>query len=72
MTYEQKNDLLVKAIKIFQIEANYSKDDVARCLGVHPNTLRNKMRDPNTFTYLEVRTLFDLMKMPGDQRVAIL
>jgi hypothetical protein len=30
---DHKNESLVKAIRVFQIEANYSKDDLAQCLG---------------------------------------
>lgn len=64
--------LLVKAIKVFQIEANYSKDDLAQCLGIHTNTLRNKLRDPDTFTYLELKTLFKMMKMSEAQKAELI
>ena len=65
---DHKNESLVKAIRVFQIQANYSKDDIAQCLGIHSNTLRNKLHDPDTFTYLELKTLFKLMKMPEAQK----
>jgi len=69
---DRKNESLVKAIKVFQIEANYSKDDLAQCLGIHTNTLRNKLRDPDTFTYLELKTLFKTMKMPEAQKAELM
>ena len=71
MTTEQKNELLVKSIKVFQIEANYSNDDLAQCLGIHTNTLRNKMHHPDTFTYMEIKNLFKLMKMPEDKKATL-
>jgi sugar diacid utilization regulator len=72
MSSEQKNDLLVKRIKVFQIESNYSKDDIAKCLGVHPNTIRNKMHNPDTFTCWELKTLFKLMKLSDGDKASFL
>ena len=72
MSIEQKSDQLVKAIKVFLIEANYTKDDLAQCLGIHTNTLRHKLHYPDTFTYLELKTLFKLMKMPEDRKAALI
>ena len=71
MSAEQKNELLVKSIKIFQIESNYSNDDLAHCLGIHTNTLRNKMRTPDTFTYMELKQLVKLMKLPEERKAML-
>lgn len=62
MSTKQKNELLVKKIKIFQIEYNYSKDDIAKCLGIRTSTIYNKLNKPDTFTYRELKELFKLMK----------
>lgn len=68
MAADQKDELLVKAIKVFQIEADYSSEDMAKSLGMHVNTFRRKLRLPGTFTYTELKNVFKLMKMPNDQK----
>lgn len=72
MATEKKGDLLVRAIRVFQIEANYSKEDLAEYLGIHKNSLRNKMQNPDTFTYLELKNLFKLMKLPTEKKAELI
>ena len=72
MTSEQKNNYLVKSIKVFQIESDCSFNDLAQNLRMHPNTLRNKMRTPDMFTYFELKILSKLMKMSEEQKAMLL
>lgn len=68
---EEKNTDLVVAIKVFQAKSGYSRDDIAKCLGFTTQTLGNKLRNPDTITYGELKNLFRLMKLPEEQKAAL-
>lgn len=72
MSSEQKNDLLVKKIKIFLIEKDWTKEDIAKCLGIHPNTIRNKLREPDTFSRWELVELFRIMKLSPEEKALLM
>lgn len=72
MSNEKKNELLVRKIRGFLGESGYTKPELAACLGFSYTTLLNKMREPDTFTYRELRELFRLMKLPEEQKLLLL
>lgn len=71
LNHKEKNEELVKTIKKFQIDSGLSREDIAKRLGFSTQTLGNKLRNPDTITYGELKDLFKLIKLPEEQKAAL-
>lgn len=67
MSSKQRDEELRKLIRVILAEYNYSKPQLAICLGCSYNTLLNKIKKPDTLTYPELRTLFKMKKLPPEK-----
>ena len=72
MIAKQKNELLVKKIKIFLIESGYSKDALAKSLGFSYGTLQNRLHEPDKFSRWELVELFRIMKLSPDEKAILM
>ena len=72
MSNEKKNELLVRKIRGFLGESGYTKPELAACLGFGYTTLLNKMENPDTFNYRELRELFRIMKLPEELKLQLM
>lgn len=53
-------------------EHNYKKLEIAEKLGVHPNTIKNKIKNPLTFTLEELLTLKEIFNTETIEEIFLL
>lgn len=67
MPNKAKYDYLRKLITINLIKCGYSKEELAKLLGISLSTLYKKLSKPSTFTYSEVQILFYRLKFTKEE-----
>lgn len=67
MPREEKNRELRALIAYYLTKSGYTKKELALKLGICPASLYNKLKRPETFTILELRSLIDLMELQEEE-----
>lgn len=60
--------LIAKNMEMYGID---SKRELARCLNVSEPTIYKKLKSPDQFTRLELRTIFTLLKFTPEEKAGV-
>lgn len=61
MSKDEKNKELKSLIAYYLTKSGYSKKELAIKLGISVASLYNKLKNPDSFTFGEIRLLFEWM-----------
>ncbi len=61
MSKDEKNKELKSLIAYYLTKSGYSKKELAIKLGISTASLYNKLKNPDSFTFGEIRLLFEWM-----------
>ena len=61
MSKDEKNKELKSLIAYYLTKSGYSKKELAIKLGISAASLYNKLKNPDSFTFGEIRLLFEWM-----------
>lgn len=64
---ERKNKELRVLVSGYLIRSGYNKKELAIKLGMSTASLYNKLNDSDKFTFLEIRNLFNIMRLTPNQ-----
>ena len=64
---ERKNKELQVLVSGYLIRSGYNKKELAVKLGMSTASLYNKLNDSDKFTFLEIRKLFNIMRLTPTQ-----
>lgn len=64
---ERKNKELRVLVSGYLIRSGYNKKELAVKLGMSTASLYNKLNDSDKFTFLEIRNLFNIMRLTPNQ-----
>lgn len=64
---ERKNKELQVLVSGYLIRSGYNKKELAVKLGMSTASLYNKLNDSDKFTFLEIRNLFNIMRLTPTQ-----
>lgn len=65
---QQRDDRVKGTLAKYQAIRGYSDAMMASRIGSTPNTWRNKKKRPETFTLEQLRTAYDYLKVPQEER----
>ena len=65
---QAKDDQIKGTLAKYQAIRGYSDSMMANKLRSTPNTWRNKMKRPETFTLAQLRIAYDYLKVPREER----
>ena len=72
MSREEKNQELNAKIAYYLVKSGYKKPELAVRLGISTASFYNKLKNPDTFTFKELRNLFSIMKLTEQEIVRII
>lgn len=64
---DRKNKEFIVLVNCYLIRSGYKKKDLAVKLGISPASLYNKLNNCDKFTFLEIRNLFNIMRLTPNQ-----
>lgn len=69
---ERKNKKLQVLVSGYLIRSGYNKKELAVKLGMSTASLYNKLNDSDKFTFLEIRKLFNIMRLTPTQIATVM
>ena len=71
-TFDKKTPALQAEISYYLTYNNYTKPQLALKLGLSPASLYRKIKAPATFTFGEIRELFNVLKLTDAQILEVI